>query len=58
MRPPDCPSRPEQLYKWAWEVEKQRKERGEEDEMVQQERIEREDEIGEGPERTEIARKT
>jgi hypothetical protein len=62
MRPPDCPSRPEQLYKWAWEVEKQRKEREEEeeeeDEMMEQERIENEDGIGEGPERAEIERQT
>jgi hypothetical protein len=56
MRPPDCPNRPEQLYKWAWEVEKQRKEREEQDEMMEQEMIDKEDEVGDGSERVEIER--
>jgi hypothetical protein len=26
MKPPACPARPDQLYKWAWDVQRERQE--------------------------------
>jgi hypothetical protein len=42
MKPPACPDRPEQLYKWAWDVEKERKEK---QQVEQVERMEKQEEI-------------
>lgn len=47
MKPPECPDRPEQLYKWAWDVEKERKEKQQVEQV----------EIQDMPERMEIERK-
>lgn len=48
MGPPECPARPEQLYKWAWEVEKQRKE----EKMQQQQQQEEQEKQEQEKERT------
>lgn len=48
MKPPACPDRPEQLYKWAWDVEKERKEK---QQVEQVERMEKQEELQDMPER-------
>ncbi len=53
MKPPDCPARPEQLYKWAWDVEKQRKEKQEQEQAIELERGRKLDEVDNMPEKVE-----
>jgi hypothetical protein len=54
-RPPECPKRPEQLYKWAWDVERDRKKRKEKHQQrEEEERMGKKDEPGDLPETVEV----